>query len=182
MKQRVTAVNNRFRGCVTSKYWALSWKVYLCLHKTPCYKIPYKQSFVLNGRTPSKVMEWKTTLMARQALAEGLWKETCTASTHPHKFQSPWTPITSALAPSCRISEEQKENSSLVPRGYNTESEEELHFFWFACLSESNQQHQHPHGISGSTFFEGGKLNFWGSRKSCSFAITASPVLCSLPW
>ena len=72
MKQRwwITVVNNRSRGRVTDKYWALSWNMYLSLHTTPCYKIPYKLRKLC--------AEWKITqqtLLARQALAEGLWRE-----------------------------------------------------------------------------------------------------------
>lgn len=95
-------MNNRSRGHVTSKYLAYSWKIYLCLHKTPCYQIPYKGTKFCT--------EWKAALVGRQALAEGLWKEELHSLCPPSPFSEPWTPTTSALAPSCRIFEEQKEN------------------------------------------------------------------------
>lgn len=93
-----------------------------------------EQNFVLNGRLPSRVMEWKITLMARQALAEGLWKEDLHSLCPPSSFSEPLDSRHFSISSIVQNNWGRKGkhwalNCSLVPRGYNIQSEEELHFF-----------------------------------------------------
>lgn len=126
-------MNNRSRGHVTSKYWALSWKTYLCLHKTPCYKFPYKWAKFCT--------EWKATQQSYGmedhpdgqtgpcwGAVEGVLHSLCPPSSFSESLDSHHFSISSIVQNIWGAKGKRWAlNCSLVPRGYNIQSEKEFH-------------------------------------------------------